>query len=259
MNTFQTLISLVVLVFVLSVVVQAIQEVIKGILDTKASVMKQTVEKFMGQRLTLEQVTHALAGRGLNVAALENFDRQDFRHLLDAIQFQNAQLGGVVTSAQATVEQIKDNIAASYEAARAAFQKEYSTKNKLFALLISFIVVILLNANLIYLYKQVSVDFAVQQAIVGQASKIQTVQSGKGSLEEVYSQSRDQIGKALDDYPILIRTSKYPDDFAHPFYGIVGLLWTGILVSLGAPFWNDVLKGMMGINNVLNTGSKKAS
>jgi hypothetical protein len=27
----------------------------------------------------------------------------------------------------------------------------------------------------------------------------------------------------------------------------------GILVSLGAPFWNDILKGMMGVNNALNS------
>ena len=31
----------------------------------------------------------------------------------------------------------------------------------------------------------------------------------------------------------------------------------GTLVSLGAPFWNDVLKGMMGVNNALNAGGKK--
>jgi hypothetical protein len=36
------------------------------------------------------------------------------------------------------------------------------------------------------------------------------------------------------------------------------LFLMGLLVSLGAPFWNDVLKGMMGVNNALNTNGKKA-
>jgi hypothetical protein len=33
----------------------------------------------------------------------------------------------------------------------------------------------------------------------------------------------------------------------------------GVLVSLGAPSWNDILKGMMGINNTLNANTKKIS
>jgi hypothetical protein len=33
----------------------------------------------------------------------------------------------------------------------------------------------------------------------------------------------------------------------------------GVLVSLGAPFWNDVLKGATGVNNALNSGGKKTS
>jgi hypothetical protein len=37
------------------------------------------------------------------------------------------------------------------------------------------------------------------------------------------------------------------------------LLVMGLLVSLGAPFWNDVLKGVMGVNHALNTGRKKTS
>jgi hypothetical protein len=45
MGTFQTLISLVILIFVLSVMVQAVQEVIKAALKTKAGVMRQTIDK----------------------------------------------------------------------------------------------------------------------------------------------------------------------------------------------------------------------
>jgi len=33
----------------------------------------------------------------------------------------------------------------------------------------------------------------------------------------------------------------------------------GVLVSLGAPFWNDVLKGMMGINGALNANARESS
>lgn len=256
MNTFQTLISSVLLIFVLSVIVQAIQEIVKAALNTKAAVMEKIVEKFMGEHLTSQQVKTALATRGLNITALENYNKQDFRQLLDGIRFEDPQLQGVVAAASATVDQVKDNIAASYEAARAAFLKEYTNKNKLFAILISFIVVIPLDANLISIYRQASVDSVVQQTLVGQASKVQLVQSQQQGLAQVYSDNRQEISKALRDYPILIRTSKFKEDFGQPFDAIVGLLAMGLLVSLGAPFWNDVLKGLTGMNNVLNTSGK---
>jgi hypothetical protein len=34
---------------------------------------------------------------------------------------------------------------------------------------------------------------------------------------------------------------------------IIGLLVMGGLVPLGAPFWNDVLKGISGLNDALNS------
>jgi len=268
MSTFQTLVSLVLLIFVLSVIVQAIQEFIKTLLDTKAGVMEETVEKFMGDHLTLPQVRNALTLRGFDLTALENLNKADFRHLLDGIELEDAQLKGVVASAQATVEQVKDNIAASYEAARASFQQAYAKKNKVITIILSLLVVALLNANLLILYELISSDQAAQQAIVGSARTVsadQAARSGsdtpqQSDLNTAYSQSRDQIQKALEHYPILIRTSKFGEDFRnHPYSEVPGLLLMGLLVSLGAPFWNDILKGLMGINNTLNAGGRRNS
>lgn len=255
MNTFQTLLSLALLIYVLSVIVQAVQEMMKAALATKATVMEQTVVRFMGDHLSLPQVRDALAVRGLNIADLENFNQEDFRHLLDGIPFGETQLRGLVVATGASIDQLKDNIAGSYEAARAAFQRAYTKKNKLFVLGISFVVVILLNANLIVLYQRIAADQAAQQAIVGQASSL-SAQMNKGVAPDVgtaYSDSRNEIYKSLQNNPILLRTLDYPQDFSnHPFAEILGLLFMGILVSLGAPFWNDILKGLMGANNALN-------
>jgi hypothetical protein len=137
MSTLQTLMALVVLIFVLSVIVQAVQEFLKSLLKTKADTMKKTIQQFMGAHLTLPQVEGALKERGLDITALEHFNKDDFRHLLDGIDFLEPQLGGIVCSAAATFEQKKDNIAAAYEAARASVQKTYTTRNKIFALVIS--------------------------------------------------------------------------------------------------------------------------
>jgi hypothetical protein len=249
-------------------VVQAIQELLKSVLGTKAAVMREIITKFMGDHLPLSQIEAALKLRGLDITALENINKGDFRHLLDGISLADEQLKGIVVSAQATVDQIKDNIAASYEAARNSFQQAYTRKNKLFVIALSFLVVIPLNANVIILYQEISADQATQQAIVGKAVAVNADQpSATGNdgtqsadIGAAYSHTRDQINTALHNYPILIRSSRFKQDFAnHRYSEIVGLLLMGILVSLGAPFWNDILKGMLGINTALNTTGNKSS
>jgi hypothetical protein len=269
MSELQTLMALVVLIFVLAVIVQAMQEVLKSLLDTKAETMKETIVKFMGDHLTLKQVQDALATRGLNIAALENFNKDDFRHLLDGIELAAPQVQDVVANANATIDQVKNNIAGAYEGARASFQKAYARKNKLFAVIISFVVVLGLNASLIRIYEILGANQTMSQAIAGTASTITNTgaagQSGSGTaqsndLEQVYAKNRQAITADLQKYPILVRTGKYSEDWdLGPLKEIAGLIVMALLVSLGAPFWNDVLKGMTGVNNVLNTGSKQSS
>lgn len=267
MGTFQTLLALVVLIFILSVIVQALQEILKSLLHTKAETMEETVKKFMGNSLTLPQVNEALKRRGLDIAALEDFNKQDFRHLLDGIEFAAPQLQGVVASGAATLDEIKDNIAGAYEAARAAFQKSYTAKNKKWVIALSFLVVLALNASLITIYEILAANQNLTQAISGTASTIvnaeKSAQSNASASQalnaaDIYDKNRKTITEDLQKYPILFRTLCYPTDLRQePFDEIVGLLLMGLLVSLGAPFWNDMLKGMMGINNALNTNGKK--
>jgi hypothetical protein len=266
MGIFQTLLSLGLLIYVLSVIVQAIQEFIKQALSTKATVMQESIKKFMGDSLSLPQVQDALARRGLNVTALENLNKEDFRHLLDGIDFKDSPMQGIVKTTGATIENIKDNIAASYESFRADFQQAYTKKNKLYVLVLSFLVVVILNANLLVLYEQISADQAVQQALAAKAALPRTdppVKNGTDQSPEdlvaTVQNTRDAITKDLQDYPILVRTSKFKDDYdQHPYAQIPGLLIMGFLVSLGAPFWNDLLKGMTGINNALTTNGRQA-
>ena len=268
MSMFQTLMALVVLIFVLSVIVQAIQEVLKSLADTKAKTLEKMIQTFMGQHLTLDQVRSALQNRGLDVTALEHFNKDDFRHLLDGIQFAEPQVKGIVASATASIEQVKDNIAGAYDAARATFQASYTAKNKRWVILLSFLVVLALNASLIAIYETLAANQNLSQAISGTASTIVNVQkpaqsggaSQAPSLQEVYETNRKTIAEDLQKYPILLRTREYSKDFRQgAFNEIFGLVLMAILVSLGAPFWNDVLKGMMGVNTVLNTNGKKAS
>ena len=266
MGELQTLLALVVLVYVLCVIVQAIQEVVKSVLDTKATTMEDVIKKALAGHVSVDQLKAALEQRGLNLTNLEQFNKDDFLKLLDGIQLAGQQvMPGVAAAAAANVTQLKDHIAASYEAARTKFQQSYAKKNKAWVIAISFIVVLALNASLIKIYYILSVNQQMSQAIAGTASTVVNAsQSNQNTgtpqsqdLAAIFEKNRRAIEADVKKYPVLLRTTEYGEDFKEPLQELGGLLLMGILVSLGAPFWNDVLKGVTGFNNALNSGVKK--
>jgi hypothetical protein len=254
--------------------VQAIQEFIKDFLQTKPKAMVQALNEFMGDMLNSADVQNALKVRGLDVTALENFNTADFRSLLDAIPFNPEKVQKLVQGGQVSLDKIKDNIAGAYQGALARFQKIYQGKNKQIAAVLSMVLVLILNANLIFLYENLSSDATTQQVVM---SKVQTIVSADTkananagtsdvaaaqakALKDSYQDVRDQIATVLNTDNMLVRTELY---WRHdlPRYWlktILGLLLMGGLVSLGAPFWNDVLKGATGINNAFNGNGKKS-
>lgn len=269
MGTLQTLLALVGLIYVLCVIVQAVQELVKSKLNTKAETMEQMIEKFMGDHLPLDDVKEALKTRGLDITALEHFSKDDFRHLLDGIGSLDTKLQGIIANGAATLEQKKDNVAAAYEAARAKFQALYTRKNKQFALAFAFIIVIALDANLITMYQELATDQVMAQGIAAKAEKANCGTEQAEDLPKTYEGTRDCIKATLQTYPILVRWYKRGDiwlpmwlgskEWKDPVTALGGLLLMGALVALGAPFWNDVLKGIAGVNNALNSGGAKKS
>jgi hypothetical protein len=86
-----------------------------------------------------------------------------------------------------------------------------------------------------------------------------------------FTGTRDCVKELVNKYPVLVRWSsdknkRWPGSWVAQLcvdrrdnglpQTIIGLVLTWILVSLGAPFWNDVLKGASGVNSVLNNGKK---
>lgn len=266
MSTFQTLTALTVLIYALCVIVQILQEGVKWWFDTKATEMGKVIQKFMGETLLKpDQVKVELAKLGFktgdigDLAALENFSEADFRTVMDAIitDSDRPEIRKVLGDAKATVEQFKQRAEAGYDAAMAKFQRSYTKKNKQWVIGLSFLVVLALNASVVRIYDILAADQAVTQKLAATASNVG--QSNQGAVAQDFGQTRDLVKKELDTYPILVRTLEYPKDISH-WDRDLGLIIMGFLVSLGAPFWNDVLKGTNGLNNVFNTvGGKKTS
>lgn len=262
MNTYQTLIAMVVLVFVLSVIVQALQEIVKSLLQTKADTMSTTIQDLMGGPAVLQQIRGVLNTRGLEITDLEHFSKHDFRQLLEETSLLAPRAAGQTAALDSAFEDLKNRVVSVYDAARASFRRRYTRKNKMSATLLSCFVVLTLNASLIRVYEVLAANQAMSQAIAGTAPALvggnnsshtngSSAQSADPS--EIYSRNRQAIMADLQKYPILVRTRNYPQDFRQePFDEIFGLLLMVGLVSLGAPFWNDVLKGTTGLNHILS-------
>lgn len=262
MSTLQTMLALVGLIYVLCVVVQALEELLKSLLETKANTMRQTIDKFMGDLLPREKVEEALKVRGLDITALEHFNKDDFRKLLDGIELVEPKVTELIKSGTATLDTAKENIASAYDAARSQFQALYTKKNKIFAIAFSVIVVCVLNANVIMLYRALVADQVMAQAIAGKADKVaaacQEASSQSNDFVDIYNTNRKCIQNKLNEYPILLRSGLYSADWQASWPStIIGLIFMAVLVSLGAPFWNDILKGLTGLNNTLNTAKKE--
>lgn len=268
MSQLQTFLALVVLIYVLCVIVQAVQEIVKWALSMKATTMKGVIEKFMGELLTVDQVETALKNRGLDITALEHYSKDDFRSLLNTIPFteqQIQQIPNLLGIQNTTLDQFKEHAAAAYDAAMAKFKQSYTKNNKIWVIGLSFIVVLVLNASVIQIYEVLAVDQTMSQAIAGTAQTIagsasQPAPSDCPAGAEIYCTNRKIISAYLGKYPVLFRTLEYSKLTGDQItLEILGLVLMGVLVSLGAPFWNDVLKGINGVNSALNSGGKKAS
>jgi hypothetical protein len=198
MGMLQTLLAMSVLIYVLRVIVQAVQEGFKRTYSSKDKTIVKTFDEFMGNILPVDKIRVALRQRGLDLPALENFNKEDFRHLLDAIP--GLDLNNVVADAQVTFEQKKDNIAAAFEAAQAKFQASYTKHNKMWVRIISALVVLALNANLIFLYQELVADQAMSQTIAATADKLVHTQAkdaagtSSGGQTEIRGQTEIQGG-----------------------------------------------------------------
>lgn len=148
----------------------------------------------------------------------------------------------------------------------------YSRSMKTCALVISFVVVVVLNASPFAIYRQISGDQAMRDMIVQYGEK--TVQQSReqqaaGQVPE--QQATDKIAELNESVnQIKQATTIYTDfGFTGPqwmakawdnrdkitlyliFESLLGWVVMTALLSVGAPFWQDVLESLFGLKNML--------
>lgn len=136
----------------------------------------------------------------------------------------------------------------------------YKRKAQLIVLLLALVLSVALNADTITITNSLSSDSTLRAAVVAAAEEtaktpptesktpLTRITELRGELEHLGL----PIGwlKASDDY---VDPREVPTDAQGWFYKILGLLLTTIAVSLGAPFWFDLLNKLV---NLRGTGKE---
>lgn len=232
-----------------------------------------------------------------DVMTLRDFDTKDVLKTAVELQTQldqalaanpgNAPLQTAATAAQSLAKEIGDvharlativsglrerldTIESWYDTVMQGFEERYARHMRSFAFLISLGVAIILNADVVLLYKRLATDDVSQQRILAQQEAIQKnvlakVQAAQASIsptkdqdvQALWADYNNQITQLTSTYPALglepinIRTWYDTTDPWQKANSLFGWLVMALLLSLGAPFWQDTLESLFAFKNLL--------
>jgi hypothetical protein len=178
-------------------------------------------------------------------------------------------------------------VESGYDTVMQSFDERYARSMKTWAVVISFLVVVFLNANFFNIYKNISANDVTRNLIVqagpevlgraDAAAKVQNPQSpptadqvdqNTKELLASIQKVRGQLRSDVDTYASLgFAPSKWadfrfwlttlpPNDFwldhrKADLRTLLGWIITALLLSVGAPFWQDMLESLFGIKSLL--------
>lgn len=174
-----------------------------------------------------------------------------------------------------------------YDTVMQSFDERYARSMKTWAVVISFLVVVLLNANFFNIYKNISANDVTRNLIVQAgpemlgraeaAAKAQNPQSPPtadqvdqntkdllASIQKVRGQLRSDVDTYASlgfaptkwaDFRVWLTTlppnDLWLDHRKTDLRTLLGWIITALLLSVGAPFWQDMLESLFGIKSLL--------
>ena len=284
LKALDTAIAMIIVLLVLSLVVQSIQSVIKkwfkmksrSVLDSLTDLLnyvdkagetrsaEKLVEEIQGELKKLGRVSLIMKN-----PVVDSLTKDDLLKLLDRIN----------------ASPLKDSVAVWYDTVMQSFEERYLRHMKSVAIVISVVVVIFLNANFFQIYTNISTNDVLRNAIIAKQSEIQdrlrlqpaNQPAGTQTPDAVEQQLKGelkQLRETLDESTTFglqpFKWSQVKDFFAGtgPWTGhanerltylvkaLSGWAIMIMLLSVGAPFWQDALESLFGVKNLLQ---KKAA
>ena len=166
-----------------------------------------------------------------------------------------------------------------------SFDERYARGMKTWAIVISFVIVVLLNANFFNIYQKISTNEVVRNSLVQGQSRLKELQQAADSadaeptgtapdLKATLKEQKNTVRGEIDGYasfgfrPLSLEQvsnwatgkSSWSVDWGlrlvHMAKILVGWKLMTLLLSVGAPFWEDTLESLFGLKNILRMSSE---
>jgi hypothetical protein len=283
MKTLDTVIALITVILLLSLVVQSLQSIVKKWFKLKSiTIHRSLVDLFnyvkakdltgIESTLLVDEVKKqfGLLGRVslFNKPMMDSIAKTDLLKILGQISLENV--------SPAKVEEFKQKVDEWLDTVMQSFEERYTRHMKTVALCVSIFVVIVLNANFFDIYNNISTNDSLREAVIARRGQIEQRLNQLNS-EDPAKVTKADVDKAIQELRGLqgevqifgitpLSTTDVSNFFnkigpwAAPdagsrFWYLLKLLagWaiTVILLSVGAPFWQDTLESLFGIKNLL--------
>ncbi|MDO9308471.1 MAG: hypothetical protein Q7V04_05355 [Deltaproteobacteria bacterium] len=150
----------------------------------------------------------------------------------------------------------------------------YKNQTQTSAILISMVVCLLMNADTIQIVKDLYTNPAKRTVIVAQAEEASKAFAGYSAGRVVKSVPNQDAKQVVDNNLTKLEATGLTwgwegyyfslecfstDDFRHLVLKFLGIMFTAIAVSLGAPFWFDMLGRLINIRAVGKSPEEKAA
>lgn len=183
-----------------------------------------------------------------------------------------AELAAGLNSLDLMIDQLLANITKAetwFDTVMQSFEERYARSMKTWGLVISFAVVLVLNANFFEVYKNIAGNDTLRANLVqmrddlakryAESAVKDDEQEAAKTLQKLYDDTARQVGDNARLYTNLGFTPSWKSHFDWSPEVIVNSLlgWTimALLLSAGAPFWQDTLESLFGLKNVLRKQS----
>jgi hypothetical protein len=287
-ESLDSLIATAAVILGLSLIVQAIQQIVKQTLDLKSTYMRAQLLALFGKnkpvsrlRANLLPITRIAKGAGPSAERivsqledslgslgfpdlhlLEGLDAtkvNDILRALPAASDKDAAVRGSVGDAITQVDRW-------FEISKKAFQEHYERRMKYWAFGLSAAVVIAMNADIFGIVQDFNTSRAMREAAVAAAPGLLETAQAQASAGGVLASDKEreaairQRAKVVEGLVTtkafsIMRWNRTSGEEAGSSWGSLaaagktGLGWLvmTLLVSLGAPFWYDLLNAVMGL------------
>lgn len=280
LKTLDSVIAMVIVLLVLSLIVQSIQSVVKKFLKLKSRSILDSLDdlfKYVDTEKLVSKAPEAVVaeikeefrklGRVSFITKkpmIESIASDDLKKILGKIESQP----------------FANEVELWFDTVMQGFEERYARHMKSVALCVSIVVVIFMNANFFQVYHNISSNDVLRNAVLQKRDLVQqqlrtpsTDQAGVTQAEALKTEL-SQLQKTLDEAPGLglrpLRPNQISDffnatgvwtnvprlnRFAHGVKVTVGLAIMVMLLSVGAPFWQDALESLFGVKNLLRKKS----